>query len=70
MIGKNVKFSYLADSDSFKLSFKSYKDLIKNLYAKNFEDFKEISMSEVYTTKENYEELDNEIQSLSNLSIG
>ena len=24
-------------------------------------------MSEVYTTKENYEELDNEIQSLSNL---
>ena len=38
--------------------------MLKTLRTLNKE---EISMSEVYTTKENYEELNNEIQSLSNL---
>ena len=41
LIGKKcLKFSYLADTDSFKVEFpKDTRTLIKNLYAKNFEDF-------------------------------
>ena len=43
LIGKKcLKFSYLADSDSFKVEFpKATRTLIKNLYAKNFEDFEQ-----------------------------
>ena len=43
LIGKKcLKFSYLADSDSFKVEFpKATRTLLKNLYAKNFEDFEQ-----------------------------
>ena len=43
MIGKKcLKFSYLADSDSFRVEFpKATRTLLKNLYAKNFEDFEQ-----------------------------
>ena len=43
LIGKKcLKFNYLADSDSFKVEFpKATRTLIKNLYAKNFEDFEQ-----------------------------
>ena len=43
LIGKKcLKFSYLADSDSFRVEFpKATRTLIKNLYAKNFEDFEQ-----------------------------
>ena len=43
LIGKKcLKFSYLADSDSFRVEFpKATRTLLKNLYAKNFEDFEQ-----------------------------
>ena len=43
LIGKKcLKFNYLADSDSFRVEFpKATRTLIKNLYAKNFEDFEQ-----------------------------
>ena len=43
LIGKKaIKFNYLADSDSFKVEFpKATRTLLKNLYAKNFEDFEQ-----------------------------
>ncbi len=45
LIGKKcLKFNYLADSDSFKVEFpKATRTLLKNLYAKNFEDFEQKS---------------------------
>jgi hypothetical protein len=37
---KCLKFNYLADTDSFRVEFpKVTRTLLKNLYAKNFEDF-------------------------------
>ena len=43
LIGKKaIKFSYLADLDSFKVEFpKATRNLIKNLYNKKFEDFEQ-----------------------------
>ena len=43
LIGKKcLKFKYLADSDSFRVEFpKATRTLLKNLYAKNFEDFEQ-----------------------------
>ena len=51
LIGKKcLKFSYLADSDSFRVDFpKATRTLLKIFMLKNFEDFdsrKEIPMSE------------------------
>ena len=43
LIGKKcLKFKYLPDSDSFIVEFpKATRTLLKNLYAKNFEDFEQ-----------------------------
>ena len=47
LIGKKcLKFNYLADSDSFKVEFpKVTRTLLKNLYAKNFEDFEQSNLT-------------------------
>ena len=48
LIGKKaIKFNYLADSDSFKVEFpKATRNLLKNLYRKNFEDFEQENINE------------------------
>ena len=48
LIGKKaIKFNYLADSDSFKVEFpKATRNLLKNLYRGNFEDFEQENINE------------------------